>query len=79
LNKGVALSLQSVDVTTLKNIKRQNISLQTYEELQARFTRDRVETYSDLILGITRRNLRVVCRGRLPRDRQWPAQPHPVQ
>ena len=52
LNKGVALSLQSVDVTTLKNIKRQNISLQTYEELQARFTRDRVETYSDLILGL---------------------------
>jgi len=50
LNKGVALSLQSVDVTTLKNIKRQNISLQTYEELQARFTRDRVETYSDLSL-----------------------------
>jgi radical SAM superfamily enzyme YgiQ (UPF0313 family) len=52
LNKGVALSLQSVDETTLKNIKRQNISLQTYEELQARFTRDRVETYSDLILGL---------------------------
>jgi hypothetical protein len=52
LNKGVALSLQSVNITTLKNIKRQNISLQTYEELQARFTRDRVETYSDLILGL---------------------------
>jgi len=26
--------------------------LQTYEELQARFTRDRVETYSDLILAL---------------------------
>jgi radical SAM superfamily enzyme YgiQ (UPF0313 family) len=52
LNKGVAISLQSVDPTTLKNIKRQNISLQSYEELQARFTRDRVETYSDLILAL---------------------------
>lgn len=52
LNKGVAVSLQSVDATTLKNIKRQNISLQSYEELQARFTRDRVETYSDLILAL---------------------------
>jgi radical SAM superfamily enzyme YgiQ (UPF0313 family) len=52
LNKGVALSLQSIDEMTLKNIKRQNISLQTYEELQARFTRDRVETYSDLILAL---------------------------
>jgi radical SAM superfamily enzyme YgiQ (UPF0313 family) len=52
LNKGVAISLQSVDPVTLKNIKRQNISLQSYEELQARFTRDRVETYSDLILAL---------------------------
>ena len=52
LNKGVALSMQSVDPTTLKSIKRDNISLGTYMELQRRFTRDRVETYSDLILGL---------------------------
>ncbi|MBM3571790.1 MAG: radical SAM protein, partial [Alphaproteobacteria bacterium] len=52
LNKGVALSLQSVDHVTLTNIKRQNISLDTYLELQKRFTRDNVETYSDLILGL---------------------------
>lgn len=52
LNKGVALSLQSVDSETLSNIKRQNISLETYLELQRRFTKDGVETYSDLILGL---------------------------
>jgi len=52
LNKGVALSLQSVDPETLKAIKRQNISTDSYQELQRRFTRDRVETYSDLILGL---------------------------
>src|SRR5262249_33916350 len=52
LNKGVALSLQSVDPTTLDAIKRRNISLETYLELQRRFTRDGVETYSDLILGL---------------------------
>jgi radical SAM superfamily enzyme YgiQ (UPF0313 family) len=52
LNKGVALSMQSIDMTTLVNIKRQNISLDTYMELQRRFTKDRVETYSDLILGL---------------------------
>jgi hypothetical protein len=52
LNKGVTLSMQSVDKTTLKNIKRENISLETYSELQRRFTRDRVETYSDLIIGL---------------------------
>jgi radical SAM superfamily enzyme YgiQ (UPF0313 family) len=52
LNKGVALSMQSVDAPTLTAIKRDNISLDTYLELQRRFTRDRVETYSDLILGL---------------------------
>jgi radical SAM superfamily enzyme YgiQ (UPF0313 family) len=52
LNKGVTLSMQSVDETTLKNIKRENISLDTYLELQRRFTKDQVETYSDLILGL---------------------------
>jgi hypothetical protein len=44
--------LQSVDQETLKAIKRQNISTESYQELQRRFTRDRVETYSDLILGL---------------------------
>lgn len=52
LNKGVALSMQSLDETTLKNIKRDNISLDTYLELARRFTRDGVETYSDLILAL---------------------------
>src|SRR5262249_31102011 len=37
---------------TLLAIKRDNISLDTYMELQRRFTQDRVETYSDLILGL---------------------------
>lgn len=52
LNKGVALSMQSVDMPTLEAIKRDNISLSTYMELQRRFTKDKVETYSDLILGL---------------------------
>ena len=52
LNKGVTIAMQSVDKTTLKNIKRENISLDSYQELQRRFTRDRVETYTDLILGL---------------------------
>lgn len=52
LNKGVALSMQSVDKTTLEHIKRDNISLDTYMELQRRFTNDQIETYSDLILGL---------------------------
>jgi len=52
LNKGVALSMQSVSAEALKNIRRDNISLESYVELQERFTRDNVETFSDLILGL---------------------------
>lgn len=52
LNKGVALSMQSLHASTLENIKRANISLDTYLELASRFTRDKIETYSDLILGL---------------------------
>lgn len=52
LNKGVTISLQSLDENTLKAIKRQNISSESFQELQRRFTRERVETYTDLILGM---------------------------
>ena len=79
LNKGVALSMQSVDMTTLEAIKRDNISLGTYMELQRRFTRDKVETYSDLILGLPGETYEFVRQGRRPADRERPAQPHPVQ
>lgn len=37
---------------TLEAVKRDNISGETYSELQRRFTRDGVETYSDLIIGL---------------------------
>jgi radical SAM superfamily enzyme YgiQ (UPF0313 family) len=52
LNKGVTVSFQSLDEATLKHIKRDNISLDTYEVLQHRFTADGVATYTDLILGL---------------------------
>jgi hypothetical protein len=52
LNKGVTLSMQSLFEPALINIKRENISLKTYEVLQQRFTHDGVATYSDLILGL---------------------------
>lgn len=52
LNKGVTISFQSVDAMTLASIKRANISTRSFQELQRRFTRDRIETYSDLILGL---------------------------
>jgi radical SAM superfamily enzyme YgiQ (UPF0313 family) len=63
LNKGVALSMQSLDPLTLKNIKRDNISLETYFELARRFTADNVETYSDLILGLPGETYDSFCNG----------------
>ncbi|MHB8619037.1 MAG: B12-binding domain-containing radical SAM protein [Chloroflexota bacterium] len=52
LNKGVTLSMQSLDPVTLQSIKRANISTDSYQELQRRFSADGIETYSDLILGL---------------------------
>ena len=52
LNKGVTIAFQSLDPTTLDNVKRGNISLDSYRELQQRFTRDGIETYNDMLLGL---------------------------
>lgn len=52
LNKGVTISFQSMDKQTLANVQRANISLDSFQELQRRFTRDRIETYSDMILAL---------------------------
>jgi len=52
LNKGVTLSVQSMDEVTLQNVKRDNISLSSYQELQRRFMKDKIETYSDMILAM---------------------------
>jgi radical SAM superfamily enzyme YgiQ (UPF0313 family) len=52
ITAGVTLSLQSLDKQTLKNIKRDNISLDSFRELQRRYKRDGIETYTDLIIGL---------------------------
>ena len=52
LSKGVDIALQSTDETTLASIKRANISSETYQELQRRFARDGIETFTDMIIGL---------------------------
>jgi len=52
MNAGVTLSLQSNDPHTLKSVKRDNISLASFQELQRRYTIDRIPTYTDMILGL---------------------------
>ena len=52
LSKGVTLAMQSVDLHTLKTIKRDNISIEDYSELQRKFSKDKIPTYTEFILGL---------------------------
>lgn len=52
LEKGITLARQSNDATVLKNIKRSNISMETYENLQVRFNKEDIPIYSEIILGL---------------------------
>ncbi|MCV6636802.1 radical SAM protein [Candidatus Albibeggiatoa sp. nov. NOAA] len=56
LEKGITLSMQSNDEQVLKNIKRQNIKLSTYKNLQLKFNEHDVPVYSELILGLPGEN-----------------------
>jgi putative methyltransferase len=52
LEKGITLARQSNDEGVLRNVKRQNIKLATYENLQRRFNEGDVPVYTELILGL---------------------------
>lgn len=52
LQRGVNLALQSLNEDTLKSINRSNISNQTYKDLQSMFTKSKIPTFSDLIIGL---------------------------
>jgi radical SAM superfamily enzyme YgiQ (UPF0313 family) len=48
----INVSLQSTTPEVLKAIKRQNISLETYAEVQRRFVEQGMPTYVDMIVGL---------------------------
>jgi radical SAM superfamily enzyme YgiQ (UPF0313 family) len=52
MHGGVTLALQSVDAGTLAAVRRDNISLDSFRELQRRFRADGIPTYSDMILAL---------------------------
>ena len=52
MSKGVTLSFQSTDETTLQNIGRRNIKLGVYRDLQIRYHQASVPVYTELILGL---------------------------
>ncbi len=49
---GATISLQSVNPDTLRHINRANISSEAFSELQRRFAREGVYTYTDIIIGL---------------------------
>lgn len=52
MNQGVTLGIQTLAPSSLRDVQRENISLDTYRELQRRFRADGIPTYTDLILGL---------------------------
>ena len=52
LSKSINIAMQATDLHTLEAIKRDNISISDYKELQKRFTADGVPTYVDFILAL---------------------------
>lgn len=52
MNKGVTLSLQSLNKNTLKSVNRHNISTNDFQYLQNKFTANDMETYTDIILAL---------------------------
>lgn len=57
LDTVVTLSLQSLNPDVLKAVKRDNISLAHYQELQNRLMQANIKTYTDLILGLPHETL----------------------
>ncbi len=52
MNKGITLSFQSMCDEVLKNIGRENISIDYYSELMTLYNNAGVATYTELILGL---------------------------
>ncbi len=52
MNKGITLSFQSMSKEALKNIGRENISIDYYSELMNLYNNAGVATYTELILGL---------------------------
>jgi putative methyltransferase len=63
LEKGITLARQSNDDTVLQNIKRANIKMSTYRNLQARFNDEDIPIYSELILGLPGETIETWTRG----------------
>lgn len=50
--KGTSLSFQSLSPEVLRNIKRKNIKIELFQELQARYSQAGMPTYTELIIAL---------------------------
>lgn len=50
--KGVSLSMQSLNESTLEAVKRSNIKLETFQQLQSKYNEAGISTFTELILGL---------------------------
>ncbi|MGE3726534.1 MAG: radical SAM protein [Candidatus Sericytochromatia bacterium] len=52
VSQNITLSLQSTSAESLLQVKRQNISAQSFKELQNRFQKEGIPTYTDILIGL---------------------------
>jgi putative methyltransferase len=52
LEKGITLARQTNSKEALKNVKRDNIKLDTYSELEKKFNNLKIPIYADMIMGL---------------------------
>ena len=63
MSKGVTLSMQSLNPEALKNVDRQNISLERYSDLMRKYKMEGIPTFTDIILGLPGETYDSFCRG----------------
>ena len=63
LNKAITLAFQTLCDTALKNVNRQNFTVETFSELIRRYNDVGIPTYTELILGLPGETKESFCRG----------------
>ncbi len=63
IDKSVTLAYQTLDKTALENIGRKNLTLESFAEIDERFTKAGVPTYTELILGLPGETFESFCDG----------------
>lgn len=62
-DKGITLSYQTLNEEALKNIGRDNLDINVFNELSSRYAKYGIPTYSDLILGLPGETYDSFCEG----------------